>query len=237
MIGPSIMERFSALVLSHDLDALRIINKTFEEYGLEANIARNVRDANELLKDRRFDLAICDYDLPGAQQLAYLEPGCAWRGMIFALLGKEQQNGIQSQRIHLRLPKPLTQGLFSKGLRAAYATMAYERRAALRYPVEVDASWAELIHQGEHNMIGRARILNVSRTGMCLETPELLPQHATMRATFELPENGGLINVEGEVVWAKSPAKSGVRFTKVLAVSQKRLTDWLESKMPREFST
>lgn len=49
------MERFSALVLTRDLETLRVINRAFEEYGLEANVVRNVRDANELLKGRRFD--------------------------------------------------------------------------------------------------------------------------------------------------------------------------------------
>jgi hypothetical protein len=223
------MERFSALILSHDLDALRVMNRAFEEYGLEANVVRNVRDANELLKDRRFDLAVCDYDLPEAQQLAYLEPGSAWRGMIFALIRRNQLGEVQGQRVHLTLPKPLTPGLFSRGLKAAYTTMAHERRAALRYPVEVDASWAELIDHGEHMTLGWARILNLSHTGMCLQTRELLPQHAIASVTFELPKNGGLISVEGEVVWAKAPGKAGIRFNHLPAVSQKRLTEWLEA--------
>src|SRR5579864_7273609 len=80
------MERFSALVLSHDLEAVRVINKALEEYGLEANIVRSVRNANELLKERRYDLALCDYDLPGTRQFAYLEPNSPWRGMVLPSL-------------------------------------------------------------------------------------------------------------------------------------------------------
>ena len=230
------MERFSALVLTRDLEILRVINKAFEEYGLEANIVRNVRDANELLKGRRFDLAVCDCDFPGAQQLAYLDPGSAWRGMVFALVGKEQLSNVRGYRVHLTLPKPLTQGLFSKGLRAAYTSMAHEMRAAFRYPVEVDATTAELVDQGEQRTLSWARVLNVSRTGVGLQTRELLPQHATVRLSFELPQNRGLISVEGEVVWAKAPGQAGVRFTHLPATSQKRLTDWLEALLPPEFA-
>lgn len=229
------MERFSALVLSQDHDTLRVINRAFEEYGLEAKVVHNVRDANELVRDRRFDLAVCDCDSPGTDQLAYLEPGNAWNGMIFALVRKGQMARLSGQRIALTLPKPLNQGLFSKGLRAAYATMAHERRAAFRYPVEAQAVWTEVIYQQETQELGWARILNVSRTGICVQTHDLLPQHATVRVAFELPDNGGLINAEGEVVWGKAPGKSGVRFSHLPASSQKRLTQWLENKLPPEF--
>lgn len=229
------MERFSALILSQDRETLRVINKAFEEYGLEANVVHNVREANELVKDRRFDLAVCDYDSPGTQQLAYLDPDSAWRGMVFALVRQGQFNKVHG-RVHLTMPKPLTQGLFSKGLRAAYTTMAYERRAALRYPVEVDAAWVEVVSHDSQSQLNWTKVLNVSRSGMCLETKELLPQDVTVRITFELPQNGGLINVEGDVVWVKAPGKAGVRFRHLPATSQKRLTDWLEAKMPREFS-
>jgi|SRR5579864_4424419 len=115
------MERFSALVLSHDLEAVRVINKALEEYGLEANIVRSVRDANELLKERRYDLALCDYDLPRTRQFAYLEPNSPWRGMVFALIGRDRASEIRGQRIHLTLPKPLSPGLLGKGLKAAYS--------------------------------------------------------------------------------------------------------------------
>lgn len=230
------MERFSALVLTRDSETLRVINKAFEEYGLEANIVGNVRDANELLKDRRFDLAVCDCDFPGAQQLAYFNPDSAWRGMVFALIGKEQLSNVRGYRAHLTLPKPLTQGLFSKGLKAAYTTMAHERRAAFRSPVEADATTAELVDRDEQQTLSWARVVNVSRTGMRLQTRELLPQHATVRLSFELPENRGLISVEGEVVWAKAPGQAGVRFTHLPATSQRRLTDWLEALLPPEFA-
>lgn len=230
------MERFSALVLSQDGEVLRVINKAFEEYGLEANVVNNVREANELLKDQRFDLAVCDYDSPGTQQLAYLDPGSAWRGMVFALIRQGQASKVRGQRIHMTLPKPISQGLFCKGLRAAYTTMAHERRAAFRCPVDVEVSWMELIEHGEVRELPWAKVLNVSRTGMCLETLELLPQQATVRVTFELPENHGLVNVEGQVMWAKSPGKSGLRFNHLPAVSQKTLTDWLEAKQPPQFT-
>ncbi|HLJ27496.1 MAG TPA: PilZ domain-containing protein [Candidatus Angelobacter sp.] len=225
------MEHFSALVLSHDNETLRVINRAFLDCGLRADIAVNVHDANELLKDRKFDLAVCDYDIPGAEHLAYLEPGSAWRGMMFALIRQDQPIDIRGLRVHMTLPKPLTVGLFSKGLRAAYTTMAHERREAFRFALEVNASWAELVQQGEHHTLAGATIHDVSRTGMCIETTELLSQEATVNLAFELPDNGGLVNVEGEVMWTKSPGHAGIRFNHLPEASEKRLTDWLETKL------
>lgn len=229
------MERFSALVLSHDIDAVRVINKALEEYGLEAKVARSVRDANELLKERRYDLAVCDYDLPGTGQFAYLDPNSAWKGMVFALVRRNGISEVRGQRVHLTLPKPLSLALFGKGLRAAYSTMAQERRASLRHPVGVEASLAELINKGEHQMLAHARVLNISRTGLCLETKFMLPQHAGIHVSFNLPQNGGLVDLAGTVVWAKSSGQSGIKFTSTSGLAQKRLEDWLQSKVPHEF--
>jgi hypothetical protein len=231
------MERFSALVLSRDVDVVRVINKALEEYGLEANIARNVYDANELLKDRRFDLAVCDYDLPGTRQLAYLEPNSAWRGMVFALVRPTCLNEIHGQRVHLTLPKPISPGLFGKGLKAAYTTMAQVRRASLRYPLDVQTSLAELIDKNERRTLPRARVLNISRTGMCLQTDGMLSQHATVRVTFDLTSNGGLVGLTGIVVWTKASGQSGIKFTNVSALAQKRLDEWINTKIPGEFAS
>jgi PilZ domain len=230
------MERFSALVLSHDVDVLRVINKALEEYGLEANIARSVREANDLLKQRRFDLAVCDYDLPGAQQLTYLEPTSAWRGMVFAVVRPNHLAELHGLRVHLTLSKPLTSGLFGKGLKAAYCTMAHERRAAMRYPVEAPASSATLVHRGETRSLPGARVVNISKTGMCIATREMLPQHATVRAAFSLPRSGEVMHVAGNVAWTKAPGQAGIRFTHVPPSDQKALEEWLQAQLPRELS-
>lgn len=227
---------FSACTL-RDADAVRVINKALEEYGLQANIARSVCDANDLLKDRRFDLAVCDYDLPDTRQFAYLEPGSAWRGMVFALIRPNRLGEIHGQRVHLTLPKPLSPGLFGKGLKAAYSTMAHERRASLRYPLDVQTSLAEVVGGAAPRTLPRAKVLNISRTGICLETMSMLPQHATVRVSFDLPVNGGLMDFAGIVVWTKASGQSGIKFTNVSASAQKQLDDWINSKIPGEFVT
>lgn len=230
------MEHFSALVLSHDVDVLRVVNKAMGEYGLVANFARSVREANDLLKQRRFDLAVCDYDIPGARQLAYLEPTSAWRGMVFAVIRPEQLSEVSGLRVHLTLPKPLTPGLFGKGLKAAYCTMAHERRAAQRYPVNVEASSATLVSRGDSCSLPRARVLNVSRTGMCLATQEMLPQNSIVRASFLLPGCDEQIHAAGNVMWTKAPGQAGIRFTHVPPSDQKKLEEWLESRPVEAFA-
>jgi hypothetical protein len=228
------MERFSAIVLSQDQDILQVIHRAFEEFGLKANVVRTIGHANELVKGARFDLAVCDYDFPGANQLAYLNPKSEWRGMIFALIRQEQLATVKGQRVHLTLSKPLTQRLFTRSLRAAYTTMAHERRAAFRHPVGVDAAWAELISSGEQRKIQGVRIRNVSRTGMCIECRELLPQRSAVRLAFELPRNGGLITTEGDVVWAKAPGQCGIKFSNMASASQQKLIDWMDANLDAE---
>lgn len=63
----------------------------------------------------------------------------------------------------------------------------------------------------------------------------MLPQHATVRVSFDLPANGALVGFAGIVVWTKASGQSGIKFTNVSASAQKRLDDWINSKIPGEF--
>jgi hypothetical protein len=231
------MEQFEGLVLSQDDETLRVIHKTFDECGVHGQTVGSVQDANELMKDRGFDLVVCDYDVTGVNRLVYSKSGSSWRGMLFALLSPEHVGKAQGQRVHFTLPKPVTHGLLGRCLRAAYSSMIHEKRTASRYPVEIYAAVAELRNCGQRSALTSPMVVNLSRSGMCLKTRELLPQESMVRVTFELPQDCGAITVDGTVVWSKSPGESGIQFKRLTAASQKCLTQWLETKLPREFAT
>jgi len=228
------VERFSALVLSHDADALRVINRTLEANGVEINVFSKARDAEEAITRRRYDLAVYDYDVPGAEWLSCLDPATTFRAMVFVLASQSKLAEIHGKRIHLLLPKPLTAGLLSKGLKAAYSTMAQDRRTSYRHSVDLQPLSAELVYHGATYTLENIKIVDLSRTGMRLDGSTKLPEGATVHVDFRLPEIGESVHASGKVIWTNESGHAGVKFSHLQASEEKFLHQWLNSMLPQE---
>jgi CheY-like chemotaxis protein len=230
------VERFSALVLSHDAEALRVINRTLDANGVEMNVFSKARDAEEAITRRRYDLAVYDYDVPGAEWLSCLDPATTFRAMVFVLTSQSKLSEIHGKRIHLLLPKPLTAGLFSKGLKAAYSTMAQDRRTSYRHSVDLQPISAELISHGATYALANVKIVDLSRTGMRmrLDARTKLPEGGTVNVDFRLPEIGEAVHASGKVIWVNESGHAGIKFNHLRASEEKYLHQWLNSMLPRE---
>src|SRR5256885_1905799 len=99
------VENFSALVLSQDVNALRTMSRVLDACGVKVNTFTSARDAEEAITRRRYDLAVYDYDVPGAEWLSCLDPGTTFRAMVFVLAAQSKIQEIHGKRIHLLLPK------------------------------------------------------------------------------------------------------------------------------------
>ena len=105
---------FSALLLSRDSLPLDAVKKAFEEYGVEIRRVRTAEEANHLIRGSRFDLAICDYDVPGAPEMACLNSFSKWGGITMVVLRDAMIRETQGKRIHFTVPKPVTADLLAE---------------------------------------------------------------------------------------------------------------------------
>ncbi len=228
------MEPFSALVVCSDPGPLGVMQRVLEEHGVSIKVAATVPAADHLMKPSKFDMAILDNDVPGALELAPLKVAITTPKMIFAIVRGVKEGEVRDKRVHFIVQKPFTFDLFSRSVKAAYGPMLRERRAGYRHSVKIAPMSCLLTHDNGQRTLAKSTILDLSQTGFCLQTTEMLPQHASVRIEFQLPDNSALVHAVGSVMWSKAPGKTGVRFTNIPVAERSSLNAWLESVLPHE---
>jgi CheY-like chemotaxis protein len=225
---------FSALLLSRDTLPLDAIKKFFDEYGVEVHLAHTTEEADLLIQGSRVDLAICDYDVPGAQHLKCMEKASKWGGIAMVVLRDRFVHAAHGKRIHFTVPKPVTADLLARGLKAAYTSMAKHRLTAYRHTLAVRPLSGTFMHHGAQSPLDHATVLNVSQTGLCLAAPARLPSGGVVNVSFALPESDRSVHVVGTVVWSDISGRTGVRFHHLPAQEQRMLQERLRARLPRD---
>jgi hypothetical protein len=139
---------------------------------------------------------------------------------------------MTSKGLHFVVRKPLMGDLFARTVKAAYGPIAADRRVSFRHQVNIAVSSCMLGLEGERRSLDPARIVNISQTGMCLETAEMLPQNAGVAVSFSPPQRPFYLRLMGTVIWAHASGRAGVKFGPLKAEDQRNLEDWLDSLLP-----
>lgn len=230
----SLRNFFSALLLSRDPLPLDALKKSFDEYGVEIRTVRTAEEANQLIRGSRFDLAICDYDVPGAPQMSCLDSFTKWGGITMVVLRDAMIRETKGKRIHFTVHKPMTADLLARGLKAAYSSMAKHRFATYRHTLALRPLSGTLVHHGAQSSLDQSAVVNISQTGLCLEAPAKLPPGAVVNVTFALPESDRRVHVVGTIVWSDTSGKTGVRFHRLPSSEQKVLQERLRARFPHD---
>ena len=226
------MEPLFALLLSADPGPLAITQKVLEAHGVIVKISGSIAAANQLIRTTKFDLGVYDNDLPGALDLAGGGPAVANPKMIFGLMRNSTLHSAAGKRVHFVVQKPFSAELFARSLRAAYGTIIRDRRISFRHPVQIKPQSAVLVQEKGNQPLHEATILDLSQTGLCIQTLEILPQSATLELEFQLPDSKEMIHMTGSVMWTRASGRTGIKFSRISPAEQKTLTAWLDSLLP-----
>lgn len=201
---------------------------------MNIHAASSVSEAEQILHNTRFDLAICDFDVPRACELALLQPSTRWRGITVGLMPTARLDQSSHKRIQLRLPKPVSVDMLVRSLKASYTSMAQQRIANYRHTVPVRLVAGTLNHRGWQRTLHQVNVLNVSQTGLCLNATEPLPHGASLAMSLALPESATSLHASGNVVWSHSSGRAGIAFERSACPEMKKLQERLNTWLPRE---
>jgi hypothetical protein len=219
----------SALVFSSDPQAVSTVAKILESHGFGVKMTSNPIAAEELCRCFRFDLGVFDLGAAGWSELLHLKSAPR---VVIGLTGPGQlKNGI-SQGIHFLLQKPFTADLFTKTMKAAYGTIATDRLRSFRHQVSIPAKSCRVVHDAQSKSLERTRIVNLSQTGVCLQTEVMLPQGSGIQVSFALPESGLIIQMRGTVIWAHASGRAGIKITEFTCGNESLYDAWLTSMLP-----
>ncbi|MGA9886164.1 MAG: PilZ domain-containing protein, partial [Candidatus Acidiferrales bacterium] len=96
-----------------------------------------------------------------------------------------------------------------------------ERRQRVRH----SPSALTYVTLGENN---GGIIANISETGMYVTAGQPLRENFFSRLSFKIPQTGGAIETQGEVVWtSESKKEAGVRFVELREESRDLIRKWV----------
>ncbi|HKW77109.1 MAG TPA: PilZ domain-containing protein [Terriglobales bacterium] len=223
--------RLSALVLSDNTEAV-LVNRVLESHGFRVERAQNAKAAETLCRGERFDLAVYDHSVSGAMELAGPRCPTSRPRVTVGILPAAGTAESVSRRLHFVVRKPFSSDFFARTVKAAYGPIAADRRVSFRHQARIAVSSCTVDHHGERRSISGAQIVNISQTGMCLQTQEMLPQNAGLELGFAVPQRSIGLQVRGTVMWAHASGRAGVKFAQLKPADQRNLEDWLDSLLP-----
>jgi DNA-binding response OmpR family regulator len=218
-----------SLLLSQDLDLVRVIRPTLEKLSIDVEICQEARQAAEILIAEKFDAVIVDCDdLNGglAVKEGLRNTPSNKNSVTFAILNGKKTTTQQAfgMGANFVLQKPISVLNASRCFHAALNFMIRERRRYFRQPVKMLVN----IVLGEKSV--RATSTNISESGIALMLRDALPKGAKPRLQFTLPETKYNLDLDAEVVWADVKGRAGVRFHDVSSEAQAQLEKWLNDR-------
>jgi CheY-like chemotaxis protein len=226
-----------SLLLSQDIETLRILRPTLEKLSIEVEVCQEARKATEILMAEKFDAVIVDCDdLPGgAAVLQGLRNTPSNRNSItFAVLNGRKTTTQEAfgMGVNFVLQKPVSALNASRCFHAALNFMERERRRYYRQPVKVRV---KIVLDDNKEINGTST--NISEGGMAVVVHQALPKNASPRLQFTLPGTTAPFDVEVVVAWADLNGHVGLRFLHVPPSSQELLEKWLGEQLEKVQNT
>lgn len=224
----------TALLLCNDAHALRVIDRTFEEYIVSTYFCMNAETATVSANQRKFDMLMLDFDEPGAVELIDFRATDLWGypSVVIAIASKpETMKHALHKRVHFTLQKPFTPELMTNTLKAGYSLIVQEKRASFRHSVSMKAT-AGYLEGYTRRPVENAVVQDINQTGLCLQSDSPIPKDAVVFVDFKLPDKQITISLIGKVMWSDAKGRAGIQFRFMTPLELKSLHDWLAERCP-----
>ncbi len=101
-----------------------------------------------------------------------------------------------------------------------------ERRRCVRQKIHIPA-YANLTGNSSGMVLDLSEILDISETGMCIQTASPLPHNRDLPLVLDLAETRTYIHTAGAVVWSDPAGRAGIAFSAMPGESRQQLKQWL----------
>ena len=101
-----------------------------------------------------------------------------------------------------------------------------DRRRAVRHRVHTPA-YASLSGSSQGAVLELCEILNISESGMCIQSSAPMKVNRLLPLVLDLSETGARIHTTGHVVWSDPAGRTGIRFPEMPEGSRVQLQQWL----------
>jgi hypothetical protein len=201
------------------------------EVGIEAQASAKTDGIPEELGRAKYEAVLLDFDLVAnaMYMLAAIRQHPSNRNaVVFAVAsGAEQGQQALHNGANVLLKRPLEAQQVRRDLYAAYDLMVRERRRYFRCARELPVL---LIHASSGSDL-RCTSMNISSSGMALNTPSALNAGEEVQVILFLPDGELAVRAIGTVVWDDKHGKAGVSFKCTSPQHQTDLDSWLDTQL------
>jgi len=210
---------------------VQVLESAAQQASLSPDICDTAGHAMERLVSQSFSALVVDLEASGAEnvlRMAHLLPP-AERPVVFAMVSDRTPVATAYEfRANFVLYKPLQVEQVLRSLRSARGFMPLERRRSARRTAGRTAR--SLVHFDLPGSPGYpAMLLDVSATGMSVQTTGAIPLRDTIPFRLQLPQ-GGLVKGAAEVLWTDSSGRAGLIFSRLAPQARQSIVAWLTSQ-------
>jgi len=214
-----------ALLVSRDEDAVSVLRSVMRDLRVESEVCAELGPAVERLAQGATSAVVVDYDVECATELLKLTRqdyagSCVAMAMVKGLASIQ---AAYDMGVKFVLMKPVSVDAATRSLGEATALMErmLHRPARRVVPTLAYVSFAEALDP--------AIILDLSEGGMAIQALQAVEADGPLHLQFDLPGSLDSMSVAGEIVWADSSGRAGLRFLNLSEDQQQRLRDWVRS--------
>jgi DNA-binding response OmpR family regulator len=220
-----------ALMITSDLWLTTHFAQIAREVGIEAQVSANNDSVLELTA-RKYEGVLLDFDVvPDAMDVltAIRQSRSNENAVVFAVATDASHRHLALDNgANLLLERPLDAKQIRRALYAAYDQMVRERRRYFRCAVQVPVLLTRPNSQADF----RCTSINISSSGIALNTPSVFNQGEEVQIVVLLGEAELAVRAMATVVWDDRHGKTGLSFKSCGPQHQTNLDSWLDSHLP-----
>jgi c-di-GMP-binding flagellar brake protein YcgR len=220
-----------ALLVSADPVAIQQFSLALRELSISSDACQDAASAALLLKRRKFNAVIVDFQLGGQSVLILDEARRSPSNRTAVTFGiGDSHVEITSafrKNSHFVFERPLSAQSIRKTLKPAYGLILREQRRYFRYPVCIP-----VVMRRKSRQEIRCDSVNISAGGMGLTTQVPLTPEEKVRVQFTLPDHTAPLLAVSTICWSRT-GQLGVRFASISDEHKAELQCWLSEKVEK----
>jgi CheY-like chemotaxis protein len=218
-----------ALLVSADPVTIQQFSHALQQLSISPDICREAAEAIRLLKSRKFDTVIVDFQL-GEQSgtiLGEVRLSPSNRTAVtFAISSNDGEATAAFRKgSGFVFERPLSRESIRRTLRPAFGLILREQRRYFRFPLSIPVS----IRRKSMPLV-RCDTVNISEGGMAVSTSVPLSCGEDVQVQFTLPDHKAPFLAESRICWLKT-GHLGIRFVSFSQGHRSELQGWLSRKL------
>jgi len=222
-----------ALVIARDPEMIGILSDAFREKRISTQQCSSEIAVEQLSSDK-FAAVVLDFDqIPGCDHVLQNLPGANKRVIVIAVASEPMASAIASRLgASFILERPLDPGRLRDLVTSAYGRMLRDSQVYFRLAVELQVS----VRRSDGKLL-QCTTLNVSQTGMAVNTPAVFTVGEAIQLAFAIPNTDIFVSADGKVIWDDKHGKAGISFECASSSADKAFHDWLHDHFHMNLET